>query len=129
MRKWLILLLVLALCGCAAPVPMTTAPETSIPETMLPETTVPETTVPATTAPTEPLHSVLYREGFEAAEFCNFQHIIPPFYSSHNAAIKALGFAFFQLWIFSTGTGTVTMASFQRSAQFSSSQASLTPLT
>ena len=68
MRKWLILLLVLALCGCAAPVPMTTAPETSIPETMLPETTVPETTVPATTAPTEPLHSILYREGFELEE-------------------------------------------------------------
>ena len=68
MRRWLILLLVLALCGCAAPVPETTAPETSIPETMLPETTIPETTVPATTAPTEPLHSVLYREGFEVEE-------------------------------------------------------------
>jgi hypothetical protein len=72
MRKWLILLLVLALCGCAAPVPVTTAPETSIPETMLPETTVPETTVPATTAPTEPLHSSLYREGFEVEEILTY---------------------------------------------------------
>ena len=72
MRKWLILLLVLALCGCAAPVPMTTAPETSIPETMLPETTIPETTVPATTAPTEPLHSALYREGFEVEEILTY---------------------------------------------------------
>ena len=73
MKKWLILLLVLALCGCAAPVPVTTAPETSIPETTIPETTipettVPETTVPATTAPTEPLHSALYREGFDVEE-------------------------------------------------------------
>ena len=72
MRKWLILLLVLALCGCAAPVSMTTAPETSIPETMLPETTVPETTVPVTTAPTEPLHSSLYREGFEVEEILTY---------------------------------------------------------
>lgn len=73
MRKWLILLLVLALCGCAAPVPETTVPvtsipETTIPETTVPETTVPETTVPATTAPTEPLHSALYREGFDVEE-------------------------------------------------------------
>ena len=72
MRKWLILLLVLALCGCAAPVSMTTAPETSIPETMLPETTIPETTVPATTAPTEPLHSAFYREGFEVEEILTY---------------------------------------------------------
>ena len=60
MKKFLILLLVLTLCGCAAPVP-----ETTVPVTVTPETTVPETTIPATTAPTEPLHSTLYREGLD----------------------------------------------------------------
>ena len=48
MKKLLILLLIVALCGCAAQ-----APETTVPETTVPETTVPETTVPETTAPTE----------------------------------------------------------------------------
>ena len=71
----MILLLVIALCGCAAPVPETTVPVTTIPETTVPETTipeipvpetpVPETTIPETTAPTEPLHSELYREGLD----------------------------------------------------------------
>ena len=60
MKKFLILLLVVALCGCAAPAqPSTTTPTT------VPETTVPETTAAPTTAPTEPLHSSLYREGLD----------------------------------------------------------------
>ena len=82
MKKFLILLLVVALCGCAAPVPETTVPvttipettvpETTIPEITVPETTVPETTIPETTAPTEPLHSSLYREDFDVEEILTY---------------------------------------------------------
>ena len=74
MRKWLILLLVLALCGCAAPIQPTTDPETTIPVTTVPETTVPETTVPETTVPatTAPLHSAFYREGFDVEEILTY---------------------------------------------------------
>lgn len=67
MKKFLILLLVLALCGCAAPVP-----ETTVPVTVTPETTVPETTIPATTAPTEPLHSTLYREELDIEQVLTY---------------------------------------------------------
>ena len=81
MKKFLILLLVLALCGCAAPaapstepataptMPMTTVPETTIPETTIPETTVPETTVPVTTAPP---HSEFYLEDFPVEEIITY---------------------------------------------------------
>ena len=81
MKKFLILLLVLALCGCAAPaapstepataptMPMTTVPETTIPETTIPETTVPETTVPVTTAPP---HSEFYLEDFAVEEIITY---------------------------------------------------------
>ena len=69
MKKFLILLLVPALCGCAAPVPETTAPVT-----VTPETTVPETTIPATTAPTEPLHSALYREELDIEQVLTYFH-------------------------------------------------------
>ena len=77
MKKLIILILVLALCGCAAPeatvpnttipettVPVITVPETTIPETSVPPTTVPETTVPETTVPptTIPLHSEFFLE-------------------------------------------------------------------
>ena len=71
MKKWLILLLVLTLCGCAAPIQPTTDPETTIPVTTVPETTVPETTVPETTAP---LHSAFYREGFDVEEILVYFH-------------------------------------------------------
>ena len=62
MRKLLILLLVLALCGCAAPAAPTTVPT-------VPVTTVPETTVPETTAP---LHSELYLEDFDVEEILTY---------------------------------------------------------
>ena len=72
MKKFLILLLVVALCGCAAPAqPSTTAP-TIVPETTVPVTTGPETTVPETTAPTEPLHSSLYREGLDIEQVLTY---------------------------------------------------------
>ena len=72
MKKFLILLLVVALCGCAAPAqPSTTAP-TIVPETTVPVTTVPETTLPETTAPTEPLHSSLYREGLDIEQVLTY---------------------------------------------------------
>ena len=81
MRKLLALLLVLALCGCAAQVPetttpVTTVPETTIPETTIPETTIPETAIPETTIPatTAPLHSALYREGFDVEEVLTYFH-------------------------------------------------------
>ena len=67
MKKFLILLLVVALCGCAAPAqPSTTTPTT------VPETTVTETTVAPTTAPTEPLHSSLYREGLDIEQVLTY---------------------------------------------------------
>ena len=86
MKKFLILLLVLALCGCAAPaapsteptteptVSVTTVPETTVPETTVPETTVPETTVPETTVPptTAPLHSEFYLEDFSVEEIITY---------------------------------------------------------
>ena len=72
MKKLLILLLVVALCGCAAPAPETTTPVTTVPETTIPETTVPETTIPETTAPTEPLHSSLYREGLDIEQVLTY---------------------------------------------------------
>ena len=60
MKKLLILLLVVALCGCAAPAQPTTTTPTTVPETTVPETTVPEIAIPETTAP---LHCGLYLEG------------------------------------------------------------------
>lgn len=59
MKKLLIILALLLLCGCAkAPMetsaPETTVPVTTVPETTVPETSVPETTVPETTVPSEP---------------------------------------------------------------------------
>ncbi len=63
MKKLLALLLALVLCGCAAPEP--TTPQTTVPVTTIPETTVPPTTVPETTDSTEPLHSILYRDGLD----------------------------------------------------------------
>ena len=76
MKKFLILLLVLALCGCAAPAapstePATapTMPMTTVPETTIPETTVPETTVPVTTAPP---HSEFYLEDFPVEEIITY---------------------------------------------------------
>ena len=62
MRKLLILLLVLALVGCAAPAAPTTEPT-------VPVTTVPETTMPETTAP---LHSELYLEDFDVEEILTY---------------------------------------------------------
>ena len=56
MRRFLALLLVPVLCGCAAPAPATEPVPTV---TTVPETTVPETTIPPTTAP---LHSDYYLE-------------------------------------------------------------------
>lgn len=49
MKKLLALLLVLALCGCAAPEP--TSPTTTAVPPTVPETTAPPATVPETTAP------------------------------------------------------------------------------
>lgn len=81
MKKFLILLLVLALCGCAAPAAPSTEPTTeptgsvtTVPETTVPETTVPETTVPETTVPptTEPLHSEFYLEDFTVEEVITY---------------------------------------------------------
>lgn len=69
MKTLLAFVLVLTLCGCAAPIQPTTVPETTVPATTVPETTVPETTTPSTTAP---LHSSLYREGFEVEEVLTY---------------------------------------------------------
>ena len=77
MKRYICLILVLAvlLCACSAPaVPTTEAPvpETTVPETIIPETTVPETTVPPTTAPTEPAHSYLYREDLSLEQVLSY---------------------------------------------------------
>ena len=76
MKKLLILLLVVALCGCAAPAAPSTEPTTeptvsvtTVPETTVPETTVPETTVPPTTAP---VHSEFYLEDFSVEEIITY---------------------------------------------------------
>lgn len=65
MKKLIIFMLVLTLCGCAAAPALTaTVPETTVPETTVPVTTVPETTVPPTTVP--PTESIL--AGYDADE-------------------------------------------------------------
>ena len=72
MKKLLVLLLILALLGCATePVVTTTAPETTVPETTVPETTVPQTTAAPTTLPP---HSDLYLEGLDVEEVLRYFH-------------------------------------------------------
>lgn len=65
MKKLILILIALTLCGCAASpaessapettIPVTTAVPTTVPPATVPETTVPPTTIAPTTAPTEPL--------------------------------------------------------------------------
>lgn len=72
MKKLLVLLLILALFGCAAePVVTTTAPETTVPETTVPETTAAQTTAAPTTLPP---HSDLYLEGLDVEEVLRYFH-------------------------------------------------------